>query len=144
MICSSTTSIYRPLVCHRLKNLTTQSPSLRYPPKSFSYIYYYKEADPSITNKAGLLLQQAASGMGENTRELADHGPCSHSRKILTCSLLATFALSLIYFIFYSPPSSLASYTDLLNQFKTQRTTKNTALPPPQGNYSSFSAFALV
>ncbi|KAF8723568.1 hypothetical protein HU200_021523 [Digitaria exilis] len=69
--------------------------------------------------------------MGENTQELADHGPCSHPRKLLICSLFAVLALSLIYFIFYSPPSSFASYSDLFDQFKTQRTTKNTSLPPP-------------
>ncbi|CAL5043598.1 unnamed protein product [Urochloa decumbens] len=71
--------------------------------------------------------------MGENTQELADHGPCSHHRKLLNCSLFALFTLSLIYLIFYSSPSSsFASYANLFNQFKTQRSPKNNSLPPPQ------------
>jgi len=88
-----------------------------------------------------LVAAAAASDMGENTQELADHGLyCSHPRKLLSCSFFVLFTLSLIYFIFYSSPSSFASYADLFDKFKTQGAAKNISSlpPPPQGNYSLF------
>ncbi|WVZ81819.1 hypothetical protein U9M48_029158 [Paspalum notatum var. saurae] len=66
------------------------------------------------------------------TQELADHGRCSHPRKLLGCSLFALFTLTLVYFIFYSPPPSFISYADLFVQLKTHEATKNSSPPPPQ------------
>ncbi|TVU11899.1 hypothetical protein EJB05_45509, partial [Eragrostis curvula] len=60
------------------------------------------------------------------------HGRFSQPRKLLGCSLGVLFTLSLIYFIFYSPPCSFISYSDLFAQFQMHQSTKIPSFQPRQ------------